>query len=165
MTYPNIVDLSSTGGCYEKYIDKIYDIYINEVVNGYPKLNFLGSELRHTFNPKSFGKGFGFWHCVSEEGETDAEDDRIIDLERCKRISWVRYAILNIQEDGQGEVIWWRVKRGQKQRIVLFITSENYAVVLEDRNQYVLLWTTYLVKSNRARKFYKEHREYWESMP
>jgi hypothetical protein len=109
--------------------------------------------------PETDGKGFAFWHCVSEEGETTSEDDRTIALRRGERISWISYAIQNAAPTGQ--IVWWKVKRGTKTRVVIWMIEERFAVILEERDDFYLLWTTYDVRSQRERQFRKEHSKYW----
>lgn len=41
------------------------------------------------------GKHFGFWRVISD-GEL--EDDRLPDLRRCERITWIAYLIANVEE-------------------------------------------------------------------
>ena len=55
----------------------------------------------------------------------------------------------------------WRVKRGSKERILIFSETEQYLVVLEDRGEYILPWTAYYIEyPNKIRRLIKEYEEY-----
>lgn len=161
MAYPEIICLEDFGGNVAAHIDAVYEAYMSEVVNA--RLSFLGVRLSFKFAPATYDKGFAFWHAVQEEGETRAEDDREIDPRRCERITWPAYMIKNARHDGRGDVLWWRVKRGNRKRVVMWLEADKYALILEDRGTFWLFWTTYVVKSGRARKFAEEHAEYWRA--
>lgn len=161
MAYPHLICLEDFDGDSQAHINAVYDAYINEVVNA--GLYFLGTRLSFKYTPATDDKGFAFWHAVQEEGETRAEDDRIVDLRRCERITWPAYMIRHAQEDGHGDVLWWRVRRHSRKRVVMWFEAENYALILEDRETFWLFWTTYTVRSGRARRFAEEHAAYWQA--
>lgn len=161
MDLPSIILLSNFGGSTEKFIDFVYQAYLKSLVHG--NLTFLGKPIRFKYAPSTKGRGFAFWHAVQERGDTDAEDDRIIDLRRCERIEWAAYMLAVIEADGsKGDVLWWRNKRGGSTRIILWIPGESYAVVLDERKDHCMFWTTYLVRSGRAKAFVAEHASYWK---
>ncbi len=55
----------------------------------------------------------------------------------------------------------WRNKRGRHKRMLIFHEEEKYLVVLEDRGDYVLPWTAYLVSyHNQARRLLEEYEAY-----
>lgn len=161
MAYPELICLEHFGGDPAAHIEAVYHAYLTELVNG--DLSFLGTPLSFKFAPISDGKGFAFWHAVQEEGETKAEEDRTIDLRRCERITWPAYMLRNARGDGSGDVLWWRVKRGSRTRVVLWLREDKYALVLEERKTFWLFWTTYTVRSRRAEKFAEEHAAYWDA--
>ncbi len=84
MSYPDLIRLSDYDGDWGAYIDAVYAAYIAELVS--LKLAFLGKPLRFKHDPATDGKGFAFWHAVSEATQTKLEEDRIPDLRRCERI-------------------------------------------------------------------------------
>ena len=50
-------------------------------------------------------------------------------------------------------------------RILIWLESEQYLVVLTDRGEYILPWTAYQVtRDHQQRKLQKEYEKYWESM-
>jgi hypothetical protein len=81
MTLPDLFLFTGDWQCYE---DKLYQIYLDEIVNA--GLSFNGLPIRCQYRPESKNKHFGFWHLISE-GEI--ETDRTPDLRRCERIHWI----------------------------------------------------------------------------
>ena len=59
-TFPELVELSQYGGDWEQYLNGVYQIYLDEVVNG--KLRFLDLPISCQYRPATHGKHFGFWH-------------------------------------------------------------------------------------------------------
>jgi hypothetical protein len=161
MAYPDLICLEDFGGDVRAHIGAVYQAYLDELVNA--RLTFLGARLAFKFTPATDRKGFAFWHAVQEQGETTAEDDRTVDPRRCERITWPAYMIRNARPDGRGDVLWWRVKRGTRTRIVLWLEGDGYALVLEERETFCLFWTTYTVRPGRARTFALEHQAYWRA--
>jgi len=161
MAYPDLITLASCGGDPAQHLDAVYQAYLTELVHA--GLQFQGKALSFRFMPETNGRGYAFWHAISEAGETDDEDDRIIDLRRCERISWPAYMLAAATADGQGDVRWWRTSRRGRSRIVFWIEADSYALVMEEREGYWLFLTTYTVRPGRARQFAAEHAAYWAS--
>lgn len=158
--YPNTISLAAFGGDWDAYIQAVYDAYLNELVHG--GLAFLGSPIRFKFVPATDGKGFAFWHAVQEGTASGLEEDRQIDLRRCERITWLVHMLASVTADGsQGNVLWWRNTRGSSTRIILWMPAEEYAVVLDERPERCMFWTSYMVRPGRARSFAREHADYW----
>lgn len=147
-------DLMPLQGEWSDYVDSIYQVYVDQIANG--GLTFSGLRISCQFRPESQGKHFGFWHVISE-GE--AEDDRLPDLRRCERITWISYLIANVETDN--EISWWENKRGRDTHVVIWHESENFVVILAERNGYYMLKTAYCPKSGRVKSFIKERDNYW----
>ena len=47
-----------------------------------------------------------------------------------------------------GQVRVWKNVRGRNERIVIALDDFSYIVVLEDRKEYVMLWTAYPIEQN-----------------
>lgn len=157
MAVPELICLEHFGGNYNAWIDAVYECYMSTVAQA--NLNFNGKRVSCKRAPETDGKGFAFWHCVSEEGKTKAEKDRTIALRRCERVSWIAHAIESA--NSSGETIWWEVQRGTRTRVVIWMVQEQFAIVLEERQDFYLLWTTYDVRSGRERTFRKEYENFW----
>lgn len=145
-------------GDWASYENEIYAAYLDTVVHG--KLSFLNAPIRAQFRPETRGKGFSFWHLISEAPERDNrnEDDRIPDLERCARIHWVSWCIKNV---GQPGFSWWENQRKRETHVVIWAEAHDFAVVLAKRDtrdgpRFYLLKTAYCLKAHRRASFAKE---------
>jgi hypothetical protein len=90
--------------------------------------------------------------------EGKAEEERTPDLERCARIPWIAWVIRNA--DKPKVVRWWENERstshGLKTRVPLWFVEQNYVVILEKRDDFYLLVTTYCLRDHQIKKFQKE---------
>lgn len=137
-------------GDWSSYIQNVYDIFTNDIfLSG---LRFKGLPIRLRNDPEYQGKEFGFWHLVSEG---NVEEDRIPDLERCKRIPWIAHMINN---HAHQSVSCWPERRGKTEEWVIWNEAENYVVVLSARRDYWLLKTAYLVTFNSKRRALTQSR-------
>lgn len=148
--------LEPFAGDWQAYEDSLYAIYLETVVNG--GLTFKGLPVKSQYRPETKGKGFSFWHLISEGQE---EDERTPDMRRCERIRWFSWLIDNV--DNYAEITWWENKRGQNTHIVIWLEEEDFAVILAKRNGYYMIKTAYIVKSKRALAFAKERAAFWKS--
>lgn len=97
---PPLIPLDDFHGNWEQYVDKLYQIFLKEVVNA--QLTFQGLPVHVRFQPMVDGKGFGFWHIISEGPK---ENKRTPDLRRCERLRWIPWMIKNVEH---AELIrWW----------------------------------------------------------
>lgn len=71
---PPLVKLADFGNDWEVYLAALYRIYLDEVVNA--GITFRGLPLHVQFRPMTYGKGFGFWHLISE-GDIEEEKSLI----------------------------------------------------------------------------------------
>lgn len=134
-------------GDWNSFIDEVYDIFLANLVHN--KVLFQGLRVGVRRHPESRGKGYGFWHCVSEGG---LEDERAPDLERCKRIGWIRAIIEN---GNKPEVEHWTNQRGSETCHLLWY-REEYLVVLAERDGFYLLKTAYLTDRSHTRRSLRE---------
>ena len=154
---PQLIALSDCDGDWSRYLETVYARFCNDLVYNHAYFRRCRVSVRKI--PESQGKGYGFWHCISE-GEQ--EDDRIPDLERCKRIGWIR-AIIE-QADLVDEIDCWPNQRGMENCWLLWFRGE-YLVVLAERNGYYLLKTAYQTGRRRSEKLQKERDEYHKKKP
>lgn len=101
---------------------------------------------------------------MTSEGNIEA--DRVPDFRRMERIRWPRPIIEHTEErENTVEVkVWRNIRRKNDSRILLWVESEQYLVVLADRGNYILPWTAYQVnQSHQQRKLQKEYERYWKS--
>lgn len=155
-TLPPLVQLSGSGNDWDIYLKELYRLYLENIVNA--GLGFQGLPVHFQFRPMTQGKGFGFWHLISEGG---AEDDRTPDLRRCERILWVPWVINHAGSDE--EIMWWENERHGDTHVVLWLRKEHYVVILAKRNGYYLLKSAYVTMSpHREQTFEKEWKAFWE---
>ena len=140
-------------GDWSQYEDELYHIYKDTIVEA--GIIFQGLPVRTQYRPPTKGKGFGFWHMISEGSE---EEERTPDIFRCERIRWVAWLIKNAEKSN--ELSWWENKRGRNTHVVIWNEQENFAVVLAKRKDYYLLKTAYLVKSRRRNTFTRERTKF-----
>jgi hypothetical protein len=152
---PDLVTLRDCDGDWPKYLAMIYEHFCNDFVRSKPA--YTGKRFALKRHPVSQGKEATFWHLISE-GKN--EEERTPDMRRCERIRWPRPMIEAIKSDC---VCVWRNTRGRNERILIAVDDFSYVVVLDDRAEYVLLWTAYSVEhDHQRRKFQKEYAEWIE---
>lgn len=163
MTQPP--ELTPFAGDWPSYENEIYTLYLRTVVHA--GLQFAGAPVRAQFRPDTRGKGFSFWHLISEAPDRNNrnEDDRIPDLDRCARIGWVAWCIENAGTPGFS---WWENERKRETHVVIWAEAHDFAVVLAKRitqegPRYYLLKTAYCLKPHRRAMFAKERDAYWKA--
>lgn len=155
---PDLIELTAHGNDWHKYIGAVYAVFERDFVKN--KSSFLNVEIKLRKHPMGRdGKEYTFWHLVSD-GKT--EDERLPDLERCKRIGWVKVIIDNAHE---AEVKVWENERNGKKNICICYGEWEYMVVLGKRRtdkgkEYLLLLTAYCVEKNRKRQLEREYKNY-----
>jgi hypothetical protein len=143
-------------GNWTTYVEELYDMYLDDIVNN-TSLKFNTLPIKTRFKPMTDGKGFGFWHIISDGEE---EDDRVPDMRRCESLPWVSYCISTATKP-PSPVCWWRNKRGTNTHIVILNEDEDFVVVLAERKDYYLLKTAYFPRSYRLKSMKKERDKYW----
>ena len=157
---PPLEHINSYGGDWHKYVDVLYAIYELDFIRN--KFNYNSKRVSTKREPYTNGKDRTFWHII-QKAETNSgnEDDRTPDFRRCERIRWPKPIIQNHQY-----VIikkWQRVKRkikGTKPRTYLWFNDE-YLVVLEERNKYVLFITAF--PTERGHSIAKLEKEFQDA--
>ena len=150
---PLLVLLSDYEGNWERYLDAIYNYFKKDFIDSRPA--FRGQRLGLKKHPIEKGKEATFWHFISEG---DNEEGRIPDLRRCERIRWPRPIIENADEP---IIKVWRNKRKNDNRILLWLESQEYLVILAERKGYLLPWTAYLViEEHRKKKLQREYEAF-----
>lgn len=159
MTMPPLIMWSGNAADFQTYLDDVYNVFINDLIQKKPV--FLNKPVKARYHPSHANKHFSFWHIISEKGESASEDDRLPDLERCKRIAWIGH-ILAISNNS--EILCWKNrrngKRGGEDRYLLYVPEERYLIILSEKKDYFLLVTAYCVKyDNVHSRLLKEHAE------
>jgi len=151
---PACIELNDSGGDWKKYLEIVYQRYCNDLV--FHKVQFLDGFVAVRKMPETDGKGYGFWHCISEGHE---EQQRIPDMERCKRIGWIR-AIIEHAKD----VDCWQNLRGSERNHLLWY-KEQYLVIIAERKaktegkKYYLLKTAYCTTGTKRVETLRKERD------
>ncbi|HEX8043210.1 hypothetical protein [Candidatus Deferrimicrobium sp.] len=154
MDFPDIFPFH---GNWQTYVEELYTIYINEIVN--INLSYDGFPIRFRFHPLTRGKGYGFWHIIQEGS---IEEEREPDLRRCERIRWISWIIRNANNNAVISI--WEETRGTETNVILWIEEKNYLVILEKRYGYYLLKTAYYTERRHKIETLKKNRDaYWKS--
>lgn len=150
---PSIHTLNQCNGDFSKFEKKTYAVFIQDFVTNKPL--FCGKALRLKSKPYIDGKEYTYYH-FTHDG--DIEPERLPNIRRMERIV---YPSPMINHSLCSDLMVWRNKRGRHERILIYHEEERYLVVLEDRKDYILPWTAYLVEHKpRQEKLLKEYREY-----
>lgn len=150
---PPLVTLAQYGGDWDEYYNALYKVFQKDFIDSKP--NFRGIKVLYKKYPLINNKEAAFWHVISEGDETN----RVPDMRRCERISWIRPIIERSAEKGFAKC-WTNTRRNEK-RICVWVESAEYLVVLSSRKGYLLLWTAYWVtETYRKKKLEKEYRDY-----
>jgi hypothetical protein len=135
------------------YIEAIYARFRQDFIDMRPE--FRGIRLGLKRHPEQGGKEATFWHLVTE-GER--EDARTLAMDRCERIGWPAPVIRHSEDE---EIRCWKNRRGSETRILLWLVPDDYLVVLNEREGYILPWTAYpLTYGNTKRKLEKEYEAF-----
>jgi hypothetical protein len=144
-------------GEWQPYFEAIYGYFVSDFIKSKPKFGERIVRLKSA--PPENGKPSSFWH-ITHEGKIESE--RTPDLRRCERIRWPRPIIEHCDDNA---IKCWPTKRGRDSRIILWIYSQDYVVVLAERKNYVILWTAYYVSYDHTRrKLQQEYEEYQKSL-
>jgi hypothetical protein len=152
---PALFLLEAFGGHWERYENALYGLYLDDMANA--GLTFRGSPIQYQFRPLVSGKGFGFWHLITEGPD---EHTRTPDMRRCERIPWIPWMIVNAEKDLG--VLWWENQRGSSTHVVLWLEQEDFVVVLAKRSGYFLLKSAYVLKPYRRKSMEQEWKAYWK---
>lgn len=141
-------------GDWKSYVSSLYSIFSYDFIRGQPV--YLGLKVKVKYFPPSNGKAYRFWHLIQTDNETDGtstENERIPDLERCKRIRWISWVIENAKSNP--DIYCWSEENRGDHDIVLWFECERYLVILSVRKGYYLLKTAYYVDTGRFDHKYK----------
>lgn len=153
---PALMTLAEYSGNFPTYLEAVYQAFRADFVNSFPTYPAKRFALKR--HPMSDGKEATFWHLVSSGPN---EEERLPDLRRTERIRWPRPIIESL---GSDRIHSWKNRRGNQERLVIAIDDFSYVVILEDRTDYVLLWTAYFVEeTHRREKLAREYRASKES--
>lgn len=154
---PDIIELNEYRGDFSLFLEAVYQVFKKDFVTTIPI--FQGVKLGLKKYPLIEGKEYTFYH-MTHKG--DVENERVPDLRRMERIAWPSPMIDN--SGIECLKVWRNTRRGKggtKSRILILHEVERYLVVLDDRGDYILPWTAYLIEGRRQlQKHLKEYETY-----
>lgn len=157
---PDLLLLEHYDGNYDIYIDAVYSIFHRDFIEN--KTKFRGEELKLKWYPIYQEKAYTFYH-ITHKGED--EQNRLPDLLRCERIPWANPTIQNC--DNLNLKIWPQVRQGRgglKNRLCIWlqlVDEPDYIVVLDIRENYKLLWTTFVPEYPHEKRKKQKEYEAW----
>lgn len=144
-------EATDTAERWRVYLEALYQVYQRTLVHG--GLSFRGMSVKCRRTPESNFKHFGFWHLVQVGFP---EEDRLPDLERCRRLLWVSWVIQNAGNDPRIRVFPQTPRHGEKKLWVFWLCEQRYAVIVAERDGYCLLKTAFMVHSNKEEEFERD---------
>lgn len=149
---PDLIEFTDYGGNWDDYVDAIYTAFHDDFHRS--QITFDGIRLSAKRHPEIDGKSATFWH-ITSSGRT--EEERLPDLERCKRVLWPRAIIENSTD---ASILRWPSSK-YRNRTVLWLKEHDYMVIIEHRSGYCMLWTAFCVEREHTRqKYQKEYDAY-----
>lgn len=153
LTLPDLVLLDDYGGNFANFENAVYSIFSRDFIHSKPAYN--GRSISLKIYPLQNNKECTYYH-ITHEGKD--EENRTPDLRRMERIGFPRPIIEN---SNHSDLKVWKNTRGKRTRILILHETEQFLVVLEERENYILFWTSYCVSySSNMRKLIKEYEEY-----
>jgi len=150
---PELICLEMYNGNFAMYNEAVYAVFRNDFVKNRPV--FQNKRLALKAHPLIDGKEYTYYH-FTHTG--NIETNRIPDLRRMERIGYPK-PMIDFSDDENLKV--WRNKRGTSDRILILHEAQRYLVVLEDRTNYILPWTAYLIEDDsRLRRLLAEYQSY-----
>jgi hypothetical protein len=148
---------------WNSYEEVLYQIFINDFVQSHPLLNDKPVKIRK--HPMILGKEQTFFHITSVDQTFNPKDpnDRIPDLNRSARLSWVRKIIENYmcRKGCCSFIKVWREKYKSYERIHMLFEEVRFMVVVEERETYNLLITAYYIEhDHQLKKKLKKYERY-----
>ncbi len=127
-----------------EFVDACYLFFWNDFVKERPQFRSARMGLKRL--PIRDGKEATFYH-MTTTGED--ENNRTLEVDRSERVRWARPLIEN--ETHADLRVWTERKNGEK-RIHIWHHTEDYVVVVSERNGFYIPWTAFYVK-------YRNYRE------
>jgi len=145
--------LNDFGGDWPAYKEHLYSLYSRDFLASQPTWPIGGKRFAIKKQPLVDGQCHTFWHIISEG---DQEEEREVVLSRCECICWPRLILdefsATYPAQRSNRIVWWVEERGGKRRVHIALADFSYLVVVEDRADYVLLWTAFPIEREHQRR-------------
>ncbi len=153
LVFPDLLLLEDFKGNFQEFLSSVYSVFEKNFIKNQPR--YEGQKVAVRRYPEMDGLHRTFFH-ITHEGEDEV--NRQPDIRRMERIRYPKFAI---QQNLHPEILIWKNLRRKDERILFFNESENYIVVLTERNEFYLFITAYVVDTaHRKRSLIKEYEAY-----
>ena len=153
LVFPDLIYLEEYQGNFKNYFNAVYQIFTAHFLKSNP--HFEGIRVTAPRYPEVDGLSRTFYH-ITHQGED--EQNREPNIRRMERI---RFPMFKIENHPHAELLVWGKEIGRDKRIHILNVAESYLLVLNRRNDYLLLWTAfYIEQSHTLRKKLKEYETY-----
>lgn len=133
-----------------EYLNTLYPIYEQKIASA--NLKFRGKpvclfrELNYNLQQQSF-----------EHLTTKGNNDRLYNLKRCERLTWIHDILQGICDGCSNYRVFrdskWKPRKSTRcVRYIIWCVKEDYVIILEDRQDKVMLITAYCVLYTSKRK-------------
>lgn len=162
---PPLVPLEQFNGNWFKYDDFLYNIFKRDFIDSKPY--FKSKEVRIRKYPMIANKEQAYFHITSKDSSKTSPDpnNRIPDLRRCERISWIRKIIENYNcndncSNCKKIKLWYEPYKMYKRWHLLF-EDYKFIVIIEERPNFNLLISSfYIEQEHRLNKMLKRYEKY-----
>lgn len=149
---------------YEESLNRAYAVFTRDFGTQSERPNFRGKRMGLKRHPEFEGKSATFWHFVTEGPD---EPDRVPDRERVERIAWPK-AMLIEAAAASGRVVMWANERrrsghAKSTRWVVALDTFGYVIVVDEREEYVLPWTAYVVDGDHRQEKLRKEYDAWKA--
>lgn len=152
--YDNLL-FPRTNGNYKKYLNELYEIFKTELLHANIKIKGKPLKLRE-FPPEGLDKEEAFYHLTCRNF-TKENNNRFPDFKRAERLRLIKPIIENFLKcesclldfDCNGILIWKEPYR-KSERIHLYLQEEDFLIVIEKRQNYYLLITSFYVDYDKV---------------
>jgi len=148
---PDALRYSDFDGDWEKFLTTVYQTFEHDFKKSRPR--YRGFPISYDSKIED-GKEVVFWHLTSQYDKKTR--NREMDLRRCERIPWPSPIIKHSQDK---QLSAWKNKRGKEIRILLWLESMDYLVVLKESRNTVILLTAYCTDRDHTRNKLRSERE------
>jgi hypothetical protein len=152
---PDVLRYSDFNGEWERFLAIVYQIFERDFKHSTP--TYQGHPVIYDSRIED-GKEAAFWHITCRDDPRTQK--RELDIRRCERIPWPRPMIEHSKES---TISVWKNKRKHDTRVLIWLESLDYLVVIAEKPRSMILITAYCtdIKSQRQ-KLIKERKEYYK---
>ncbi len=144
------------GGNWEDFLNAVYSVFVRDFKLSKPTFGILPVCIDRSIEN---GKEVIFWHIIQKDDI--AEGGRVPDIRRCEHICWPRPII---EHSKDAVVSMWEDKRkkrtgGRETRILIWLETFDYLIVLAKRSSFALLVTAFCVEHDAYREKLRRERD------